>query len=55
MVQRKLFGMNVGKTQELAVDARETANVFIPVEVSNETVEVVSNFKYLSPLIDNIS
>ena len=47
--------MNVGKTKELVLDAREIANVFIPVEVNNETVEVVSNFKYLSTLIDNIS
>ena len=38
--------MNVAKTKELVLDAR-TANVFVPVKVNNETVEVMSTFKYL--------
>ena len=44
--------MNVGKTKELVLDARKTTNVFFPVKVNNEPVEVVSNFKYLGTLID---
>ena len=35
------------------LDARKTKNVFVPVKVNNEPVEVVSNFKYLGILIDN--
>ena len=63
MVQRKLCGnewckesfveMNAGKTKELVLDARKTTNVFVPVKVNNEPVEVVSTFKYLGTLIDN--
>ena len=45
--------MNVYETKELGLDARKTANIFVPVKVNNEPVEVVSNFKYLSTLIDN--
>ena len=45
--------MNVGKTKELVLDARKTTNVFVPVKVNNEPVDVVSNFKYLGTLIDN--
>ena len=35
------------------LDARNTTNVFVPVKVNNELVNVVSNFKYLVTLIDN--
>ena len=48
-----LLEINVGKTKELVPDARKTKNVFVPVKVNNEPVEVVSNFKYLCTLIDN--
>ena len=44
---------NVSKTKELELDARKTKNVFVPVKVNNEPVEMVSNFKYLGTLIDN--
>ena len=37
----------------ISARCKENSKFFIPVEVSNETVEVVS--KYLSTLIDNIS
>ena len=30
-----------------------TTNVFVPVKRNNEPIEVVSNFKYLSSVIDN--
>ena len=52
---KSFLEINVGKTKELVLDARKTKHVFVPVKVNNETVEVVSNFKYLSTLIDNIS
>ena len=46
--------MNAGKTKELVLDARKPTNVFVPVKLnSNETGEMVSNFKYLGSLIDN--
>jgi len=32
---------------------QEKTNVFVPVKVTNEPVEVVSNVKYLGTLIDN--
>ena len=44
--------MNVGKTRKLVLDAKKTANVFVPVKVNNEPVEMVFNFKYLRTLID---
>ena len=44
--------MNVGKTRKLVLDAKKTANVFVPVKVNNEPVEMVFNFKYLGTLID---
>ena len=53
MVRRKLLEINVGRTKELVLDARKTTNVFVPVRVNNEPVEVVSKFKYLGTLIDN--
>ena len=42
--------MNVCETSELGLDARKTANVFVPVKVTNEPVEAVSSFKYLGTL-----
>ena len=51
--EESFLKINVGKTKELVLDARKTKNVFVPVKVNNEPVEVVSNFKYLSTLIDN--
>ena len=45
--------MVAGRTKELVLDARKTTNVFVPVRVNNEPVEVVSKFKYLGTLIDN--
>ena len=45
--------MNVCETKEIGLDARKTANVFVPVKVNNEPVEVMSNFKYLGTLIHN--
>ena len=50
--KESLLEMNVGKTKELVLDARKTTNVFVPVKVNNEPVEMVSNFKYLGTLID---
>ena len=45
--------MNDGKTKELVLDARKTANVFVSVKVNKEPVEVASTFKYLGTVIDN--
>ena len=45
--------MNVGKSKTVVLDARKTTNVFVPVNVNNEPVEVVSNFRYLGTLRDN--
>ena len=39
--------MNVSKTKELVLDARKTTNIFVPVKVNNQPVEVVSSLKYL--------
>ena len=46
---------NAGKTKWLMLNARTnlTTNVFVPVKRNNEPIEVVSNFKYLSSVIDN--
>ena len=35
------------------LDARKTTNIFVPVKVNNQPVEVVSSLKYLGTLIDN--
>ncbi len=51
--EESFLEINVGKTKELVLDAKKTKNVFVPVKVNNEPVEVVSNFKYLGTLIDN--
>ena len=51
--EESFLEINVGKTKELVLDARKTKNVFVSVKVNNESVEVVSNFKYLGSLIDN--
>ena len=51
--EKSFLEINVVKTKELVLDARKTKNVFVPVKVNNEPVEVVSNFKYLGTLIDN--
>ena len=45
--------MNVGKTNEVVLDARKTKISFVPVKANNEVVKMVSNFKYLNNLIDN--
>ena len=51
--EESFLEINVGKTKELVLGARKTKNVFVPVKVNNEPVEVVSSFKYLGTLIDN--
>jgi len=48
--EESFLEINVGKTKELVLDARKTKNVFVPVKVNNEPVELVSNFKYLGTL-----
>ena len=51
--EESFLEINVGKTKEFVLDARKTKNVFVSVKVNNESVEVVSNFKYLGTLTDN--
>ena len=45
--------INVGKTKQLVHANHPHTDVFVPVKVNNELVEVVSDFKYLGTLIDN--
>ena len=45
--------MNVNETKELVLDARNTNNTFVPVKKNDESVEVVSSFKYFGTLIDS--
>ena len=45
--------LNVKKTKEIVFDFRKTANTIEPVEIKNESVEIVKELKYLGTFIDS--
>ena len=44
---------NVSKTKDCVLDARKTSQAFVPVTANNDSVDVVSSFKYLGTFIGN--
>ena len=44
--------LNVSKTKELIIDFRNKKDVIIPIEIKNENVEIVKQYKYLGTIMD---
>ena len=47
------LNLNVSKTKEMLVDFRKIKSVISPLNIKDENVEIVSNYKYLGNIIDN--
>ena len=45
--------VNISKTKELVFDSRKEKEPFIPVKTDQQSVEVVSSFKYLGTVVDS--
>ena len=47
------LNLNVKKTKEMILDFRKDKNVYSPIVIGNETVQLVHNYKYLGVVIDD--
>ncbi|KAK6178302.1 hypothetical protein SNE40_013103 [Patella caerulea] len=50
---RNYLHLNVNKTKELIVDFRVNKSDIVPLTIDDETVEIVSEYKYLGTIIDD--